>query len=326
METGSRAEPVLLFTKISLAILCRGVYTESRIGLCRIYIESRGHFSVKKRIFAVVLSFVLLLGALCVPAFAEEQLRYVVLGDSIAHGSGLSNPTDAVYGRIVADTNGYAYENYAVPGHTTQAMLRRMENEKVAGAIADADIISISIGGNNFLLDNLGAMLFNGIVKKDFSRMDTIAEKYDADLRQIVEKILNANPDVTIVLQTIYNPQTAYVGMVYQQGADRLNAVIETVAADNADSVLVADVAGALNTRPDDFAKDGIHPSAQGNEKIAVVVLKTLADAGLGTATEPVINTPGKDMPGVRGNMFFVNFFGFVLNMLGNLYAVVRIR
>ncbi len=84
-----------------------------------------------KKIIAFLLSCVMLFGLLNVFGFAADQPRYLVLGDSIAYGSGLANPKEAVYGKIVADTEGYAYENYAVPGHTTGNLLRRMENEAV---------------------------------------------------------------------------------------------------------------------------------------------------------------------------------------------------
>lgn len=70
---------------------------------------------------------VLLVSCCAVAAAEEESQHFVVLGDSIAYGSGLSNPKGAVYGKIVADTNGYSYENYAVPGHTTQKLLRRRQ-------------------------------------------------------------------------------------------------------------------------------------------------------------------------------------------------------
>ena len=116
-----------------------------------------------KRGLSVLMSLLLALGCCVIAAAAEDAPHYVVLGDSIAFGSGLSNPRQAVYGRIVADTNGYAYDNFAVPGHTTQNLLQRMQNEQVKTAIADADIISISIGGNNFLLlkNGDGFTMFN---------------------------------------------------------------------------------------------------------------------------------------------------------------------
>ena len=65
-----------------------------------------------RSVLSVLLAAALLLCVCAVPVGAAEQPLYVVLGDSIAYGSGLSNPREAVYGRIVADTNGYDYENF----------------------------------------------------------------------------------------------------------------------------------------------------------------------------------------------------------------------
>ena len=96
--------------------------------------------SYMKRGLSVLLSLLLALGCCVAAAAAEGAPHYVVLGDSIAYGSGLSNPKEAVYGKIVADTNGYTYDNFAVPGHTTQNLLQRMQKEQVKTAITDADI------------------------------------------------------------------------------------------------------------------------------------------------------------------------------------------
>ena len=177
-----------------------------------------------KKLIAVILAALILAGSFGLTAFAARQTRYLVLGDSIAYGSGLSNSKEAVYGKIVADTNGYEYENYAVPGHTTENLLSRMENETVKEAIGKADIVNISIGGNNFLLGNINSLLYDGIVAEDYTRFDELAENFYKDLEKIVNVIRSSNKSALIIIQTIYNPQTGYVGQVYQQGADRLNA------------------------------------------------------------------------------------------------------
>lgn len=274
---------------------------------------------MKKRILAVLLSAVLLLG-LAGTAAAAERPFYLVLGDSIAFGSGLSNPREAVYGKVVADTNGYDYANYAVPGHTTANLLKRMENEAVRDAIARADIISISIGGNNFLLGNLNALLFDGIVKQDFTKLDEIAAGFYDDLDTIVTTIRAQNATAAIVLQTLYNPQTGYIGDVYQQGADRLNKALRAYDAAHPGAILIADVGAALTDSDRDFAEDRIHPSAAGNEKIARVVLQTLKDNALGDGTEPVIQTAGKDAHGMGIFTVFVNLYGNFFHIL----AVIR--
>ena len=275
---------------------------------------------MKQRILSVLLCLALLLSLLTFAANAAAQKNYLVLGDSIAYGSGLSNPEEAVYGKIVADTNGYAYENYAVPGHTTENLLRRMENESVREAIRGADIISISIGGNNFLLGDINGLLYDGIVKGEYARLDEIANAFYDDLGKIVDSIRALNADAAIVLQTLYNPQTGDIGNVYQQGADRLNAGIWKYAKAHSAQILVADVAKALTDSKKDFAKDRIHPSAAGNEKIARVVLQTLFDNGLGCKTSPVINAPGKDASGIVFFTLFVDFYG----RLFHLISVVR--
>lgn len=271
---------------------------------------------MKKRILSVILCIVLLLGVLSVAAAAADRPFYLVLGDSIAYGSGLANPKEAVYGKIVADTNGYDYANYAVPGHTTANLMKRMETETVRDAIARADIISISIGGNNFLLGNLNGLLFDGIVKTDYTRLDEIAAGFYEDLGAIVAAIRAQNPDTAIVLQTLYNPQTGYIGDVYQQGADRLNEKLRAFDAAHPGEILIADVGAALTDSDRDFAEDRIHPSAAGNEKIALVVLQTLKDNGLGSETAPVIKTAGKDARGMGVFTVFVNLYGGFFHLL----------
>ncbi len=277
---------------------------------------------MKQRVLSVFLCIALLLSLLSLTAGAVEPTRYVVLGDSIAYGSGLSNPKEAVYGKIVADTNGYAYENYAVPGHTTANLLRRMETEAVRAAIQSADIISISIGGNNFLLGNINGLLYDGIVTQNYARFDEIAAGFYEDLGTIINEIRALNADTAIVLQTLYNPQTGYVGDVYQRGADRLNAKLWAFAEANPGEILVADVAQALTDSEKDFAKDRIHPSAQGNEKIARVVLQTLFDNGIGSETEPVIQTPGADARGTGIFTIFVNLYGRFFHLLSVIRRV----
>ena len=272
-----------------------------------------------KRGLSVLLCLVLMLGCCVIAAAEEASPHYVVLGDSIAYGSGLSNPRKAVYGKIVADTNGYSYDNFAIPGHTTQNLLRRMQEEQVKTAISEADIISISIGGNNFLLGNLNALLYDAIVKEDYARFDEITDSFYKDLREIVETIRQMNPDTAILLQTIYNPQTGYIGEVYQQAANRFNEKFRQYVAEHPD-VLLVEVAQVLTDSDRDFAEDRIHPSAVGNEKIAKAVLQTLYENNLGTQTTPQITEAGKDLHGTGGFTWFVEFYGRLFRFL----AVIR--
>lgn len=273
-----------------------------------------------KKILSVFLSVMILLAGLAVSVSAEEKVEYLVLGDSIAYGSGLTNPTQAVYGKIVADTNGYNYTNYSVPGHTTANLIDRLSNEQVLEAVKKADIISISIGGNNFLLSNLIGLMFDGIVKSDYSKMDDIAEGFYTDFKTIMNIINENNPDATVLMQTLYNPQSGTLREIYGEGQKRLNEMVSKYNEEYPGEIIVVEVGAALGDDMDCFAADDIHPSAKGNELIAIEILKTLDANGIAEYKEPVIITEGGDFEG-GFSFFFLDFFVTVFKFMGKIYS-----
>ena len=185
-----------------------------------------------------------------------------------------------------------------------------------------ADIISISIGGNNFLLGNMAALLFEILVKGDDSRAKETVEDFYKDFDAIVKKIRSLNPDAVILMQTLYNPQTDYVGDAYQVAIDILNKAIVRYSKENKGEIVIVDVAAKLKDSANDFAEDGIHPSAQGNEKIAVAVLKKLAELGLGKKTTPVINEKGVDISVPSVFTYPLTLYGRALHLLAQVYGL----
>lgn len=248
------------------------------------------------RPLAIVLSLILAFGCFSVSVFAADDVKnFLVLGDSIGHGSGLKNPDEACYGKIVADTNGYNYKNDAVPGHTTKNMLKKIAEPDVVSDIEEADIINISIGGNNFLHSNVPKLVFElGVLGKNTS-IEKILESFKADFNLIISTIKSYNDDVLIVVQTLYNPMPGAVHATFQKGVEMLNETYAECLEENPGSFVIADVASAFPADPELVAFDFIHPSAEGNKVIARVILKTLKDAGLESADEIVVNAEGKD-------------------------------
>lgn len=224
-----------------------------------------------------------------------ENTFYLVLGDSIAYGSGLTNPVAACYGKIVADTNGYDYANHSVPGHTTANLINRLKEEEVIADLEKADIINISIGGNDFLTSNVKQLITDCLVNGDYSKLDKIAQTFYNNLCEIVDIINSHNEDAVILVQTLYNPQEDFLRDAYQIGADRINNAIKKYASKNPGEIVIVDVGKALGADMANYAADKIHPSAKGNEKIAKTVLNKLYELKLGTETKPVITTKGKD-------------------------------
>lgn len=261
------------------------------------------------RFTGIVLAVVLILSSFGAVALgAEERLTYLVLGDSIGYGSGLKNPMEANYGRIVADSNGYDYINDAVPGHTTGDMLKKISQPQVVEDVEKADIISISIGGNNFLLNNLPKTVIElGVFNKTDS-VQKIIDNFKADFNVIIATLKSYNEDALIVVQTLYNPMPGAVHETFERGVEFLNKAYRDCLDTNPGSFIIADVAAAFPADPELVAFDFIHPSAKGNKLIAQVILDTLRDAGCNSAETIVVNAEGKNTGGVVLRAMFLAF------------------
>lgn len=86
-------------------------------------------------------------------AEGENVENMVIFGDSIARGYGLDPETEYTYGQICADYLGCNVENYAVDGLDSAelcTMLETLDDEKKQ-AVSDADVVVISIGGNDII-------------------------------------------------------------------------------------------------------------------------------------------------------------------------------
>lgn len=264
-----------------------------------------------RKITAVVLSLIMA-AAVMIPAFAaDEALKYVVLGDSIGYGAGVLNSDEACFGKIVADTAGFEFKNDAVNGYRTDDLIRHLDKENIAADVAAADIISISIGGNDFLRGDMA-----GLIKEasagDYSRFDEIAAAFYENFCTIIAKIKELNPDAVILVQTLYNPGYESIKAVYQQGADRLNAGYAKYLSDNPGAYELLDVASQFVDHSEYVAADYIHPSAQGNVVIAKIVLEKLNALKLTDKTEPVVNHEGIN----QTEMFSLKFVKYLIRKL----------
>ncbi len=244
---------------------------------------------------ALALLLVLLLALSCaaLPASAAgEGLHYVVLGDSIAAGSGLRNPGEASYGRIVANTNGYSYQNFGENGLRTSGLLSKLDRGDVADAVRRANIISISIGGNDFFTQNSPGLFFE-VMFQYFGRINSIASDMRRNFAGIMDKIRRYNPNAVILMQTLYNPTIYPFRFAVGQATNRVNGMIYDYLRDHPGAYQIVDVAGAFGADPTYICIDTIHPNAKGNERIAKVTLQKLYELGLGSRTDPVIRTKG---------------------------------
>ncbi len=274
-----------------------------------------------KKIISLVLALIMVL-SLAVPSLAAEEAKktkFVLLGDSIAQGFGLGEePADWYalgYGKIIADANGYDYVNHAIGGHTTYNLNARLQEDAVIKDVAEADIIAVSIGGNNFLLGGLYQMIIEALLFKKYDLADKIADEFYVDFGLALDKIKAINPDAQLMVQTLYNPRDDIFGEVYQYAVDLLNSNIRKIAEERKGAYIIVDVYTPFVVHTEYIQDDQIHPNETGHYVIAAEYLKVLKSLGLGEADKPLSDMPEIVIPLTFWQKiveYFKNVFSFI--------------
>lgn len=246
---------------------------------------------MKKTISVISILLATLLVALATfTGFAAQPKVLTVLGDSIASGYGLDDINDS-YGSIIADAKVYDQINKAVPGHKTSDLLNLIQNDdEVKDSIKRADIIDVSIGGNDFLfllikpespLDLLDIMK-NGA---NATSVQKALKTFTSNINTIASEIRAINPDCSVIINIQYNPLYAsdafskYADMV-EELAPAMKAVYNSVAENN-EGFYTADIHAVFNEyfnngEYDIIQNDGIHPSVKGHAIIADTLLSII--------------------------------------------------
>lgn len=263
---------------------------------------------MRKIIIIPLMIFVMLLTGASAAGKAVSEQNLIVLGDSIASGYGLSEYTAGnnysaplSFGNMLGGEYG-SYRNFAVDGRTSRQLLDALENPggMLAAAVYDADVIVISIGGNDFLQPMLSELkkaaltdyrlmeaILGGSFKPgmlgDYSQRilnsaleaakQTDIEQTAENIQKCAEKILSVNPDCRIVLMTVYDP---FSGNVFLKAAsdvarERLPLLNDRIKALAGGNIGVIDVYEAFKDGADEFTninRFDIHPNAEGHNKI----------------------------------------------------------
>lgn len=245
---------------------------------------------ISLKIGSILLVISILICGFSTLASANEtkKTKLIVIGDSIAAGTRLFNPDVQCYGAILANTNGWDYENYAVPGHTTYAFSQRLDEDDVKKAVKEADIITVSIGGNNFLLDGLVEMVADALLKDDYTKMDEIIEEFYDSFDECICKIKKLNPNAKLFVQTLYNPMPGAIGEAYAEGQKRLNNAYKNYLKQHKNKYTVVDIEPLFEGHSEYIATDFIHPNKKGHLVIAKAYQETFKKMGLTKTSEIV--------------------------------------
>ena len=236
---------------------------------------------ILKKLTAILLVLALACGLMAVTAQAyKKDAKLVVLGDSIAAGEGASDPANA-YAQLLAAEQGFKLANHAVPGHKSDDLLGVLAEDKAAQkAIREADIVNLSIGGNDLLASNVITLVLRLVFFDDSSGIDEYVESFRLNFAQIVKQIRKLNKNALFVVQTQNNTMDGIplVGDAYDAALAELNVVFFDYLKENPGAYKIADVHSFFKGHGGAFAHpDRLHPSDAGHAEIARVVSAVIA-------------------------------------------------
>ena len=217
---------------------------------------------MKKKVIAALLVIALLV--CCVAALAacnknegERKTEIVYLGDSIAEdilgASPLGLRHEYAYANVIGRRNDYTYYNHSVSGHLTKDLRAILENEdldydRARGLllhVSEADIIHISILGNDVLQDRMDGAFETEPVTMHNIILEAAEEEYTSidrvlngdtvggvttagsveNIKAIVDALRRLNPDALIIFQSVYNPiMDVDTPLIKQETRDALEA------------------------------------------------------------------------------------------------------
>lgn len=202
------------------------------------------------------------------------SLRIVALGDSMTRGAGdvAGGYPERVATALRKAGRTVAVENLAVDGFRVADLLRRLDEPTVVERVAAADLILLSISGND-----LTRALPGGPSAEGDGAVPPLLARVEADVERALARIRAANPKAPVRLLGLYNPFSEGVGDRRLARAALLasNVALERAAA-SVEGILVVPLADLFDARPDRLAADRFHPGPTGYDEIAARVVSSL--------------------------------------------------
>ncbi|GKV68727.1 hypothetical protein NCCP2716_12250 [Sporosarcina sp. NCCP-2716] len=216
--------------------------------------------------------------------FLPKSLHVVGLGDSLTQGVGDELKKGGYFERVASDLTeweGVSFvetENLAKRGRRSDQLLKQLEEKPVQASVKDADVIFMTIGGND-IMKIVKANLFKLKKKPFYTELDGYGER----LGVIFGTIRALNPDAPIIMSGLYNPMLLVTDEVKEFGdiIDDWNEVIESRVEIDGNSCFVP-VADLFEENANlVYHTDFFHPNAAGYSLMEDRYMSVLQDWGL---------------------------------------------
>ncbi|MDQ1002980.1 lysophospholipase L1-like esterase [Neobacillus niacini] len=212
--------------------------------------------------------------------FVKKDQKIVAIGDSLTEGSGDETENGGYVGILnhtFEDNNlNITVENFGKKGNRTDQLLKRLENEDVASAIKEADIVLITIGANDIM--NVFKSNFMNVTMEPFQEERV---KYIDRLKAIVNKLKDLNPSTQIYLIGFYNPFERHFGEIKELGMiiDSWNDAGKSLSEEYENVSYIPTKDLFSNSNMDLLAEDEFHPNTSGYKLMAQRVLEYLKES-----------------------------------------------
>lgn len=226
----------------------------------------------------------------------KKTVRLTAIGDSLTYGVGDATSSGGYVPLIkkemeLRDQTNVVTSNYGVSGDTSVQILKRINTQKkVRQGLADADLITMTVGANDLM-----HTISNNISDIDLAKVITASKTYQKNLTKLIQAIRTENPDAPIVIASIYDPFYVYFPKLkaLQQGMDHWNQTTQTVIKNfkqtyyvDIDSVMTDPKGSVLATsqtstktsasNPFLYTEDHFHPNNRGYQAIANTLIKKI--------------------------------------------------
>jgi len=217
--------------------------------------------------------------------FIPKTVKLVALGDSLTKGIGDESEQGGYVGRVTdmleqeEEIKEVQVENFGIKGHKTTNLQQRLKEEEVVQALKEADIIIMTIGGNDIM-----NVVRQNIFSLDFEPFRNEQADFERRLNDIFTTIRSLNSSAPIIFVGLYNPFKFMLPNLTEidQIIDEWNNASKQMITSDENGVFVP-VDDIFSSQMDHrlLYKDEFHPNKSGYTLMADRIYQTMTDADI---------------------------------------------
>lgn len=217
--------------------------------------------------------------------FIPRVYKVVAIGDSLTKGVGSSTKKDGYISflrDLLEKEKGIkeaVISNFAVSGNRTFQLLSQLKEEEIQQAIRDADMVLMTIGGNDLM--HVVRENFSGLMLEHFAREK---EEYEKNFSALIRAIRKINDKAAICMIGLYNPYHEYfshieeIDIIISEWNEASKRILE-----QHPNTFFVDISQTFEKHGDELLheKDYFHPNDKGYKIIAEHVYSVLKERPL---------------------------------------------